>query len=124
MGELAPVIHASCAVPLLFQPVWIDRRPFLDGGILDRSGTTSLTAGERTLYHHLASRSPWRAVGSLGMAIPARVGLTALVLDDLPRSGPFRLEVGARAYRAAREATKVALASSRMDTLRIPATDH
>ena len=108
-GALAPIIQASCAVPGLFQPVWIDGRPYLDGGILDRPGTSPLVDGERTLYHHLASRSPWRALGSPGMQIPARNGLTALVLESLPRSGPFKLEVGAQAYERARAATRTAL---------------
>ncbi len=120
-GELAPIIHASCAVPLLFQPVWIDRRPFLDGGILDRSGTTPLAPDERTLYHHLASKSPWRAVGSIGMRIPERAGLSTLVLDDLPRAGPFRIEVGPRAYAAARAATKEALGRPHQPILHVRA---
>src|SRR4051812_423760 len=32
-GDLALAIRASCAVPAMFQPVWIDRRPHWDGGI-------------------------------------------------------------------------------------------
>ena len=32
-GELAPVLHASCALPYFFHPVEIYGRPFVDGGV-------------------------------------------------------------------------------------------
>jgi NTE family protein len=105
-GSLACAIHASCAVPLLFQPVIIDGRPCLDGGILDRPGTTPLAAGERALLHHLESRSPWRVT----LATPERARATTLTLGALPRSGPFNLEVGPLAYERAKAATRAALA--------------
>ncbi|MFT3766070.1 MAG: patatin-like phospholipase family protein [Minicystis sp.] len=108
-GDLAPAIQASCCVPFLFHPVWHGGRPLLDGGIADRPGILGLPRGERALHHHLASRSPWRAPGSDSMAVPARAGLVALVLGDLPRVGPFRLEQGPRAFAAARRAAQEAL---------------
>lgn len=105
-GDLPAAIRASCAVPILFHPVWIKRRPYLDGGILDRPGLLAMPSSEpRVLFHHLASKSPWRGV----LEMPRRAGMTTLVLHDLPRSGPFKLEAGRRAYTAAREATKRAL---------------
>jgi NTE family protein len=106
-GALAPALQASCAVPLLFQPVWVDGRPLLDGGIADRPGLDGLPPGERVLHHHLASRSPWR--GARSMAVPTRAGLLSLVIDGLPRVGPFRLEQGPRAFAAARRAAQEAL---------------
>lgn len=106
-GELAPAIHASCAVPLLFHPVRIEGRSYYDGGILDRPGLMGMPASEqRVLFHHIASRSPWRFASE---PMPARAGMVTLAIDDLPRSGPFKLEAGRAAYRAAREATKRAL---------------
>jgi NTE family protein len=108
-GPLAPALHASCAVPLLFQPVWVGGRPLLDGGIADRPGLEGVAAGERVLHHHLASRSPWRRRGAPSMAVPARAGLISLVIDGLPRVGPFRLEEGPRAFAAARAAAREAL---------------
>jgi NTE family protein len=108
-GELAPALQASCTVPLLFQPVWSGSRPMLDGGIADRPGILGLAPGERTLHHHLASRSPWRRKDGDSMQIPARPGLLALVLGDLPRVGPFRLERGPHAYEVARLAARRAL---------------
>jgi NTE family protein len=109
-GSLAPALHASCAVPLLFQPVWIEGRPLLDGGIADRPGVLGLVPGERVLHHHLASRSPWRRAGGRSMEVPSRPGLVAVVIDGLPRVGPFRLEQGPRAFEAARRAARLALA--------------
>lgn len=108
-GDLAPAIQASCAVPLLFHPVWSGGRPLLDGGIADRPGILGIPQGERVLHHHLASRSPWRRLGSASMEVPRRPGLVAIVLGDLPRVGPFRLERGPWAFDAARHAAREAL---------------
>jgi len=106
-GPLAPAIHASCAVPFLFHPVRIEGRSYYDGGILDRPGLMGMPASEeRVLFHHIASRSPWRFASE---PIPSRAGMVTLSIDDLPRSGPFKLDAGRAAYRAAREATKRAL---------------
>ncbi len=104
-GDLPTAIRASCAVPGMFQPVWIARRPYWDGGILDRPGIAGVPPG-RLLFHHLASRSPWRTSPP---SVPRRADLVALVLEGLPRSGPFRLEHGRRAMQHAREATARAL---------------
>jgi NTE family protein len=109
-GDLAPALHASCAVPLMFHPVWIQGRPYFDGGVTDRPGLAGMPQAEpRVLFHHLASRSPWRRPGSPSMDVPSRPGMTALVLADLPRVGPFRLEQGRRAFDAARRAMQTAL---------------
>ncbi len=106
-GEIARAICASCAVPGLFHPVRFEGRAYLDGGILDRPGIAGMPRSEpRVLYHHIISKSPWRfAVPE----IPERAGLVTLTIENLPRSGPFKLHEGRRAYRAAREATKRAL---------------
>jgi NTE family protein len=96
-GPLAPAIQASCTVPGLFHPVWLDGRPLLDGGILDRHGLAGLPEGERLFYHHLASRSPWRRAVSPALAVPALQGMTAIVIDPLPRvAGAVIRVAGAR----------------------------
>ena len=119
-GLIADAVRASCAVPGLFQPVWIDGRPHLDGGILDRAALTALAPDERTLHHHLASRSPWRRY----LDVPKQPGLLALVLDGLPRSGPWKLELGREAYRRAYTATQRALHQRlENDVVRV-AADH
>jgi NTE family protein len=107
-GPLAPAIQASCSVPLLFQPVWIGRRPLLDGGIRDRPGLAGMPPG-RVLYHHLASRSPWRRRNGAHTRIPERSELRTLVIGNLPRVGPNHLPAGLEALRLARQATQRAL---------------
>ncbi|HEU4405829.1 MAG TPA: patatin-like phospholipase family protein [Polyangiaceae bacterium] len=105
-GDLACAIHASCAVPLLFHPVSVEGRPSLDGGVLDRPGLAGMPASEpRVLFHHIASKSPWR----LTQELPSRRGMVSVVLTGLPRPGPFRLDEGRRALEAARRATRRAL---------------
>lgn len=104
-GPLVPAIVASCSVPLLFQPVRHEGRLLSDGGIADRAGLAGVTPGVRVLHHHLASRSPWRRRRDPALEPPVRANLVALVLRDLPRSGPHRLEEGVRAMVLARAAT-------------------
>lgn len=103
-GPLVPAIRASCTFPLLLQPTWHRGRPLMDGGIADRAGLAGVVPGRRALHHHLSSRSPWRSRDSTALRAPERAGLVALVLQDLPRLGPFRLERGREAYARAREA--------------------
>jgi len=101
-GDVARAIHASCAVPFLFHPVMIDGRAYLDGGIRDRPGLDGMPHTERrVLFHHIEYGAP--------PGRPKRDGMVTLVLRGLPRSGPFRLEEGRRAYRVAKAATKRAL---------------
>jgi NTE family protein len=109
--DLADAIRASCAVPALFHPVWIDRRAYWDGGILDRPGLAGIPDGERVLYHHIGSKSPWR----LKLARPTRPGMVTLVMDRLPRSGPFKLDAGRRALEMARDRMKRALDAKIVD---------
>jgi NTE family protein len=108
-GDVAAAIHASCAIPVLFQPVWHAGGLLVDGGVLDRPGLAGMPAEHRVLYHHLASRSPWRRKGSPALEVPHRPGLTALVIEGLPRVGPFRLPAGTQAFERARAATRRAL---------------
>jgi NTE family protein len=107
-GDLVHAIRASCAVPGMFHPVWIARRPYWDGGILDRPGLAGMPPG-RVLFHHLAAIPPWRRSRPATHALPQRDGLVTLVIDDLPRSGPWQLEAGRRALALARDATLRAL---------------
>lgn len=102
-GDIAAVIRASCSVPLLFQPVWIDGRPYLDGGILDRPGVHGLAVGERALYHHLLPTSPWRKKDGKSVQIPAQSGLRSLVVEGLPKVTPWTMDRGREAFRLARE---------------------
>jgi NTE family protein len=108
-GPLAPAIHASCAAPILFQPVRIGGRAYLDGGVKDRHGLAPVREAERVLYHHLTSRSPWRRAGSPALRVPERPALRAVALEGLPRLGPFRLERAAEAMERAAAGMRAAL---------------
>lgn len=108
-GDLAAAIQASCTVPLMFHPVWIDRKPYLDGGILDRPGLAGMPADARVLYHHILSKSAWRRKNGAHTVIPQRHGLQALALTGLPKSGPFKMAVGRQAYDVAYKKTQQAL---------------
>ncbi len=108
-GDLASAICASCAFPGLLQPVRVGGRPMLDGGIADRPGHAGLDASSRVLFHHLASRSPWRARPPRA---PARAGMITVTASGLPRLGPFRLGRGAEAFERARAAARTALGRS------------
>jgi NTE family protein len=108
-GPIAPAVHASGAVPLLFHPVWIDGRAYVDGGVSDRHGLAATRPGERILYHHLTSRSPWRRKDDPALRVPVRDGLRAVAIEGLPRSGPFKLHRGPEAMARAAEAMRAAL---------------
>ncbi len=108
-GDLVSAIYASCAIPFMFQPIVINNHRLLDGGIKDRPALQGTKPGERIFYHHIASKSPWRRKNSSAIQVPSRDNLTSLVIHDLPRSGPFKLEVGQTAYQKAYQATQRAL---------------
>jgi NTE family protein len=113
-GDLASALVASCAFPGLLHPVRREGRLLSDGGIADRPGLAGLRAqpaGEATLYHCLASRSPWRRRSSPVFSAPARRETITLRIAGLPRVNPFRLGAGREALAAAREAARRALAS-------------
>jgi NTE family protein len=112
-GDLADLVRASCAFPLLFQPVRIDGALYADGGILDRAAFAGLGEAERTLFHHLPSKSPWRF--SVPKP-PQRANAFTVAPHGLPRLGPFRLQDGARAIEMAKEHMK--------RTLDAPVEDH
>lgn len=116
-GNLVEAVYASCAVPLLFQPARIGGRYYWDGGIADRHGLAATFPGERVLYHHLQSRSPWRGRNSMALHHPSRPNLVTLAIDGLVRSGPGKLEQGRLAMRQAYNATGRALARPVGDAL-------
>lgn len=102
-GRLETAIRASCALPLMFRPVRFEGRLLIDGGFSDRAGFCALAEGERTLYHHLRHSSPWSGIAGpeAREVAPAPERLT-MVVPDLPRVTPFKLERGREAIRIAR----------------------
>ncbi len=100
-GDLSTAIRASCALPGLFQPVAHPVGWLLDGGIADRPGVAGLRGKERILYHHLHEN------GVRQQDLPT--GPQNLLLGELPRVSPFRLEAGRDAFAAAFQRTQWAL---------------
>lgn len=111
-GAIQNTVSASCAFPLLFQPVRIGNRYYLDGGIKDRPGLEGVGEGERVFYHHITSRSPWRTKNSRALKVPERDNMQVLALDGLTRVGPSNLAAGKQAYEMALKKTVAALDSS------------
>jgi len=108
-GPLIEAVHASCAFPILFQPVFIGGRPYADGGILDRPGIAGLAHlghNTRVLIHHLGTRSPWRRPQSPTLRPPTLPGAVTVVVRGLPRVGPHRLAVGPDAFVRTYEAVR------------------
>jgi len=59
-GELAQVMLASSAIPLLFTPVLVDTSLFVDGGILENIPVTELKAKQLDLIIAVDTTSPLR----------------------------------------------------------------
>lgn len=105
-GPLGPAIQASCTVPLMFRPLRHEGRLLLDGGVADRLGLCALQPGERALHHALRSRSPWRGISdTVPKGMSEGPDRKLLVVEDLPRVTPFRLDAGPSALQRAHAAT-------------------
>lgn len=106
-GALGPAIQASCTVPLMFRPLRHEGRLLLDGGVADRLGLCALGPEERALHHTLRSRSPWSGLRGAGQdTLADRPGRKVLVVEDLPKVSPFRLDAGPGALARARAAAE------------------
>lgn len=108
-GPLPKAVVASCAVPVLFHPVRIGRRIYLDGGVFHKSGLNLAHPEDRTLSVFLQGDGPsdayeWsRSLGKIG---PAQ---KVLRLKKLPRLHYNSLEKGELAYAEAYRRTRDAL---------------
>lgn len=116
-GDLISALYASCAVPFMFQPIWLSGWPYWDGGIKDRPALASVEAEERVFYHHIPSKSPWRRRNSPALALPSQPGLVSLQLRDIPRSGPDKLHLGQAILKLARAKTEQALKATIIDSV-------
>ncbi|MEM7236078.1 MAG: patatin-like phospholipase family protein, partial [Planctomycetota bacterium] len=108
-GDLARAIHASCCVPGLFWPVWIERRVCVDGGLRDHPGISGFEPGDRVLQHLLLSDESSSAFARARRRTEQNPNTAALVLPGLPKVGPNRLDEGMTAFERAREAALQAL---------------
>lgn len=112
-GKFSDIIYASCAFPVLLQPIVLpdpsEQNQFAsynDGGILDRPALAGYDKDDRIFYHHIASKSPWRSKSSPALQHPKRNNLTTLSLSDIARSGPTKLALGPSIFKQSREQTQ------------------
>lgn len=110
-GDLIDATYASCALPILFQPLKRGSEVLLDGGVKDRPALAGVAKNERVLIHHLSSKSPWRRADDPALVPPERDNGTTLVLDGLTRTSPFKLERGPQAFQQAYATTRQQLAA-------------
>lgn len=101
-GDLTQAVRASMTYPGLLQPVIINGRPKLDGGIKDHAGCHSAPLDERIL--HLNLRPERYNVADRGYH-----NSQTLLLDGLPSVHPFNLHKGMVAFQLARAQTLVKL---------------
>ena len=106
-GDIVKGVRASCAMPFLFRPVRIGWRWYVDGGLHERTGLSFVEQGAPVALHYLSPKSPWskprRASLDPSKVLGERPGL---VIDSLPRLGPFRLGLGGEAISVARRVAR------------------
>jgi NTE family protein len=114
-GNLARIIRASCAVPVMFHPVRINRRFYFDGGIQDKMAIHGIHTDEKILCHYLesTSRDPhsiYELKRDEKMIHARGKNLTHIQLKGLKKSGPFALESGPEIIADAYKKALIALA--------------
>ena len=108
-GQLAKCVYASCTVPLLFQPIKIDRCLCLDGGINDWSGSAGVLTSERLLRISLFNRNRL-LLSSLPCAKSVDTSLSHTVtINNLTQVTPNSMQNGKVAFYQARNAMLLAL---------------
>ena len=98
-GCLATAIRASCTFPFLFQPVWIDSQPHIDGGVFDDAGMMALPALPPS---NLLVNIVCGTERTLSSVLPPQfkhATLLTIVIDNVPLVTPFSMaEMGPVAY--------------------------
>jgi predicted acylesterase/phospholipase RssA len=105
-GSLPEAVAASCAIPWLFRPVWVDGVPTLDGGPCDRTFIRPFRAwrGQRSTVVHLVERS-------IGQKSPPELGDLPVVHSPRSRAGLFRLGPFDDERRVSRDAATAVLST-------------
>lgn len=98
-GNLARTIRASCAVPLMFHPVRIEKRFYWDGGIADKMAVHGLDKDQKILSHYLesTSRDPhsiYELKRDQHNSKTRGKNLVLFQLKNLPRANPFAMHRG------------------------------
>jgi NTE family protein len=107
-GNLAKAIQATCAVPLMFQPVRIADRFYYDGGIQDKKGVHGIAQDEKILCHFLKStlRDPhsiYELKRDEDDLKKRGENIFQVQLDHLPKAHPFAMHRGPDIIKAAYE---------------------
>ena len=111
-GSAAKAIRASCAVPLMFHPTIIGKRPFWDGGIFDKAGTLGLGTEAPVLCHYLKPAGLWGNLEHKNVLKKATPNLKIFLSEGLPTSGPNHMHRGKAIIDLAYEQTKAKLQKS------------
>jgi NTE family protein len=115
-GKLSDAIRASCAVPVMFQPVFIEGSPHVDGGIFDGAGILGLqppgyiskdntnekkapkAKKYKTVVNFMCDKSQV-SQSVLPPGFPETTKLITIVLENVPHVNPFTMsEAGPVAY--------------------------
>ncbi len=108
-GNLPKAVAASCAVPLMFQPVRIESRYFADGGVFRKSGVNPQNIHENTFCVYLQTR------GLVGLyergkdLKNASSKVKIIHFKKIPSVNPNSLETGRLAYADTYQRAKFAL---------------
>lgn len=108
-GSAAKAIRASCAVPLMFHPTMIGKRPYWDGGIFDKAGILGLNPDAPVICHYLKSPGFLSDLEHKSVVKKASPNLKLILLDGLPSSGPNHMHLGKSIIDIAYEKTKAQL---------------
>ncbi len=108
-GELAKVIRASCAVPLMFHPVRMGKSVYWDGGILDKMALHGVSDSEPVLAHYLNGKSSYEIYERHRDGKNWRGNRQVVALKNLLRSGPYKMHVGPEILDAAYKQTLLRL---------------
>ncbi len=90
MGAVPEAVWASCAVPMMFHPVRIQKRFFWDGGILDPLAIHGIDRQERILIHDITDQTQWGFKQKISHLQNAQL----IRLNDIPKCGPRKLHLG------------------------------
>lgn len=89
-GAVPEAVWASCAVPLMFHPVRLQKRHFWDGGILDPLAIHDIDRQERILIHDITDQTQWGFKQKISHLPNAHL----IRLQDIPKCGPNKLHLG------------------------------
>lgn len=99
-GSMATAIRASCTFPLLFQPVYINWYPHIDGGIFDDCGMMALPGIPSSKFIVNLVCGYERAPTSMPPEQFQDAKLLTLVIDHVPMVTPFSMDtMGPIAYK-------------------------